>query len=108
MQFQEIKSKLDGITYDTLRIDCDNHFEAVILKEELNKLTRRLEGFFGSPVWPSKNRLPFQIRQTIESFGGILSGQTLYFCQQGRETVFAMLWPWEDGKRTTVKIIKKI
>jgi len=61
----------------------------------------------GLPAYPSNDRLSPQIEKTIKEFGGVMSGQTLYFWSQGKDTVFAMLWPWEDGYRTTVKIIGK-
>jgi len=43
----------------------------------------------------------------IEEFGGIRPGQTLYFWNEGKDAVFAMLWPWQDGYHTTVKIGRK-
>ncbi|HTZ10940.1 MAG TPA: hypothetical protein VMD04_00975 [Candidatus Margulisiibacteriota bacterium] len=107
MDFTKIKEDIKGISFASLRMDCDNNFEAVVVREELERLTCRLEEFFGLPVFPSKNRLSLQIRQTVESYGGILPGQTLYFSNGSEGTVFAMLWPWKDGKRTTLKIIKK-
>jgi hypothetical protein len=107
MQFEELKNEVKGVSFDTLRFDADNNFEAVIVKDELKKLTSRLEKFFGSPVFPSQTRLTLQVRQVIEGFGGVAVGQTLYFWNQGSDTIFAMLWPWQDGYRTTVKLIKK-
>ncbi len=107
MDFNELKNEVKAIPLDTLRLDCDNNFEAVIVREELEKLTNRLEKFFGSPVFPSKERLSFQIRQIIDGFGGLLPGQTVYFWNHGKDAIFTMLWPWKDGRRTTVKIIKK-
>ncbi len=107
MKFNEIRKELEGVVFDTLRLDCDNNFEAVIVKEELEKLINRLEKFFGSPVFPSKERLSFRVRRIIDGFGGALPGQTVYFWNQGKEIIFTLLWPWKDGRRTTVKIIKK-
>lgn len=107
MKFIELKDEVKAVKFDTLRLDCDNHFEAVVVKAELDKLTARLERFFGSPAWPSKGRLSLKIEETIKGFGGIMPGQTLYFKDSGADTMFAMLWPWQDGQRTTVKIIKK-
>jgi hypothetical protein len=108
MAFQQIRDDLKSITFDTLRLDCDNRFEAVIVKEEMQKLTTRLESFFGSPAWPSSKQLSFQVRQLIEGFGGITQGQTLYFRDTGDDTVLAMLWPWQDGLHTTLKVIKPV
>jgi len=106
MEFEEIKKAVKEIRLDTLRLDSDTNFEAVIVKEEMDKLIALLEGFFGSPAFPSKNRLPLQIHESINAFGGIMPGQTLYYLSQGNDTIFAMLWPWQDGQHITVKIIK--
>jgi len=107
MQFNEIKKELEGAVFDNLRIDNDNYFEAVIVKDELAKLTVSLERIFGSPAWPSKNQLVPRAQEIIKDFGGIRPGQTLYFWSQGKDIIFAMLWPWGDGYHTTVKIIRK-
>jgi hypothetical protein len=107
MQFEELKNEIKKVPLDTLRCDADNNFEAVVVKEELKKLKERLEKFFGTPAYPSQHSLSFPMRQTLDGFGGIQPGQTLYFWNKGQETIFAMLWPWKDGKRTTLKIIQK-
>jgi len=107
MQFSDLKEKVKSIGFDELRTERDNYFEAVIVKDKVRRLVPRLKGFFGSPVWPSRNRLPLQIEETIKDFGGIMTGQTLYFRQGNRDIVFAMLWPWKDGEHTTVKIAQQ-
>jgi hypothetical protein len=108
MEFDQLKSALKSLAFDSTRLDCDNQFEGVILREEIEKLTARLEKFFGSPAWPSENTLSLDARQTINYFGGVMPGQTLYYWSQGEDSVFAMLWPWKDGQRTTVKVVKKV
>lgn len=107
MQFSEIRKELGAVVFNTLRADTDNYFEGVVVKEELVKLAGILEKFFGSPALPSNNKLSPQIQEAIDSFGGIMSGQTLYFWNQGNDAIFAMLWPWQDGNHTTVKIVQK-
>ncbi len=107
MEFNEIKSKVKSLEFEVLRTDCDNYFEAVVVKNELSKLSERLSNFFGNPAWPSKNRLSYQMQEAVKAFGGIMPGQTLYFKSEGSDAIFAMLWPWQDGLRTTVKIIQK-
>jgi hypothetical protein len=106
MEFKEVKKEVKNIVFDTLRLDSDNYFEGVILKNELITMRERLERFFGTPVWPSKSRLSLRIEEGIRNYGGIGSGQTLYYYSQAGQTLFAMLWPWQDGQRTTVKLIK--
>ncbi len=107
MQFNEIRKELEGVVFDNLRIDDHNYFEAVVVTNELAKLMASLRRLFGSPVWPSKNRLLIQAQEITKAFGGIRPGQTLYSWSQGKDAVFTMLWPWKDGHRTTVKIIGK-
>jgi len=107
MEFREIREKLEGIVFDTLRLDEDGHFEAVVIKDELANLTDRLEKIFGPPVCPSKGRLLSQVQELIKDFGGVWPGQTLYFWNDGSDTIFAMLWPWQDGYHITLKIIRK-
>jgi hypothetical protein len=107
MEFDELKKEVKAVPLDTLRLDVDNNFEAVVVKKEIAKLKERLEKFFGAPAFPSKNSLTFQMREVVDGFGGIQPGQTLYFWNKGQETIFAMLWPWKDGVRTTLKVIQK-
>lgn len=108
MEFERIRNDLKEISFTTLRLDCDNNFEAVIVRQELEKLKERLEKFFGQPIWPSKERLPFHVERVINDFGGIMPGQTLYYWSRQQDIIFAMLWPWHDGLHTTVKVIKHI
>ena len=107
MEFSEIRKEIKEIPFSTLHRDRDNYFEAVIVKNEITRLTEALNKFFGSPAFPSSSKLSFKAQELINGFGGIMPGQTLYFWNEGSDTVFAMLWPWQDGERTTVKLIKK-
>ncbi len=105
MEFNELKKEVKNGVLDALRTDSDHYFEAVVVKEEMAKLKARLEKFLGLPAYPSKDRLLSQIEEAIKDFGGIKPGQTLYFWSEGNDVLFAMLWPWQDGWHTTVKII---
>ena len=107
MQFNEIKKEMAEVNFETRRLDSNDYFEAVIVKDEFLKLTEKLEKFFGPPVWPSKNKLSTQIEEAINEFGGVRSDQTLYFWSQESDTIFAMLWPWADGSHITLKLAKK-
>ncbi len=106
MEFNEVKKEVKRVVFDTLRMDCDNYLEGVILRDELAMLKERLQRLFGTPVWPSKSRLALQVEESIKSYGGIIPGQTLYYNNQAGQVLFVMLWPWQDGERTTVKMVK--
>lgn len=107
MLFNEVRRGLESVVFERLRVDTNNYFEAVVSKNELAKLTAVLESFFGQPAWPSENKLSLQVQEAINTFGGIKAGQTLYIGNLESEILFAMLWPWEDGWHTTVKLIQK-
>jgi len=107
MQFNQLKDELKSIIFDELRKDSEDYFEAVILKDSLVNLIATLDRLFGAPAWPCKNKLSDQIKKVISKCGGIRTGQTLYFWNHASNTVFVMLWPWQDGKHTTVKAAKK-
>jgi hypothetical protein len=106
VEFKSIREEINCLEFEALRTDCDNYFEAVVVKSELTKLNDRLKKPSGEPAWPSKTRLSFKMEEAVNGFGGIMPGQTLY-CKDGTESFLAMLWPWQDGVRTTVKIIQK-
>jgi hypothetical protein len=106
MDFKTIRKDMKLFSFEVLRTDCDNFFEGVIIKEELGKLNSQLQSLFGEPVFPSKNRLAYKVQQTVDGLGGVMPGQTLYYNDSGRESILAMLWPWKDGQRITVKIIQ--
>lgn len=108
MDFEEIKKAAGETQIETLRSSSDDNFEAVIVKAQVSKLVTRLEDFFGPPAFPSKDKLSSEISRAIDTSGGIMPGQTLYYHNYGDYIIFAMLWPWGDGERITVKIIKKV
>jgi hypothetical protein len=107
MDFSLIRKDMKLFSFETLRTDCDNFFEGVIIQQELDKLNGQLKSLLGDPVYPSQNRLAHKVRQTVDGLGGLMPGQTLYYKDLGTDSILAMLWPWKDGQRTTVKIIQQ-
>ena len=107
MDFSSIRKDIKRLNFEALRTDCDNFFEAVIIKHEIDKLNSQLTSLFGEPVYPSKNRLAHKVQKSVDGFGGIMPGQTLYYKELGNDSILAMLWPWKDGLRTTLKIIQQ-
>lgn len=107
MDFSELRKNMKQLNFEALRTDCDNFFEGVVFQQELDKLNLNLKSLLGEPVYPSKSRLAHKVQQTVDGFGGIMPGQTLYYKNSGNDSILAMLWPWKDGQRTTVKIIQQ-
>lgn len=103
MQFLALRKELENVRFESLREDGDDYFEAVVLKDELGKLTICLEKFLGSAFSPSK--LPRQALKILKEFGGVRPGQRLYFKSENSDMMMVLFWPWSDGEHTTVKII---
>ncbi len=107
MEFDKIKAEVKKMEPDTTRMDSENYFEAVIGHARLEGVVRVLEGIFGAPVWPSDKKLSKDMQTLIKSVGGLRKGQTLYFLNNRNEcSAFAMLWPWQNGERITIKMSK--
>ncbi len=106
MKFDSIKAEIKKLALETTRIDNGEYFEAVIRSACLEEMVRALESIFGTPVWPSDDKLPKDAQALIRSVGGLRKGQTLYFLNNEGSSAFAMLWPWQDGERITIKISK--
>ncbi len=107
MDFYKIKDALKLIQFDDIRVDNTSDFEAVVSVQDAAKLNRQLQDFFGQPVFPSQNKLSSDIKKIIDPHGGIMPGQTLYFSDDAGNIIFAMLWPWQNGKSVTVKLYRK-
>jgi len=107
MEFEEIKTEVKKLEPETTRMDNENYFEVVIGQARLEGMVRVLEGIFGAPAWPSGNKLSKDTQTLIKNVGGLRKGQTLYFLNNRSGcSAFAMLWPWQDGERITIKMSK--
>jgi hypothetical protein len=108
MDFAKIKNAVKEVRFEEVRLDNDEAFEAVIASVDLAKLTAQLTSFFGCAVFPSKHKLSKKMNQAIKAFGGIIPGQTLYSFSNERDTIFAILWPWQDNLHITFKLVRRL
>jgi hypothetical protein len=107
MQFKQLKKEIKAVTFESIRAESEEYFEAVVIKDHAQELAQKLESLFGPAVWPSKEKLSSKIQEAIDQFGGIMKGQTLYFLSDQECALFAMLWPWQDGQHITLKTGQK-
>lgn len=87
-----------------MRQDEEGYFEAVVVKDEIAKLNACLDKYLGPAIEPSQ--LPKELEETVKEIGGVRSGQGLHYKRGKEETIIALLWPWQDGMCTTIKIVK--
>lgn len=106
MEFNELKTTLKSVGFETARKEDERYLEVVVVKKQLADLVIKLDEFFGTSVWPGDQELSPEVHDVIKDYGGIMRGQTLYFWHQNGSFIFAMLWPWQDGEHTTLKVGK--
>jgi hypothetical protein len=104
MQFQTLKRDVTQANFETVRRDSEHYFEGVILRDRMGPVWGMLETHLGAPVWPSPAMLSQRVVKVISAFGGIQEGQSLYFSSHTDIHFFAMIWPWGDGLRATLKM----
>jgi hypothetical protein len=106
LRFRELIKKVKELPTDSVRVDDASYFEAVFVSTGIKQLSAVLTEAFGAPAFPSTKKIPPEIQPTIDYYGGVSYGQTLYYSVEEGATLLVLLWPWRDGTHTTVKIGK--
>ena len=104
MSFNELLQEVKRIRAEQIRYEFTNYFECVTGVEFIRELCQVLEGRFGPPLKRAGQDPTKEAKRCAESLGGIQKNQVLYFLEKEDLLNCAMLWPWEDGTRVTVKI----
>ena len=108
MNFAELVHKLHGIPVDELRKESEGYFEFVLSSRHLAHLYPILEKYFGVPFKPPGVPPTKEAEDFAKLYGGIMKHQTLYFLQEDGLASCAMIWPWGDGARVTVKVAQGV
>lgn len=104
MTFPDLVRDLRKIPFDELRKDGEGYFEFVISYRHLANLLPALERYFGVPFKPPGVKPTREMDLKTEDFGGIRKHQTLYYKEHGPLSSCALIWPWNDDSRATVKV----
>ncbi|MCM8775644.1 MAG: hypothetical protein NC930_04755 [Candidatus Omnitrophica bacterium] len=106
--YSEVIQKVKTIKSEQVRVDSPELFEFVIQKDELKKLSEILKAYFGEPFQTQDQTLQQSVDRLTSLYGGIWGNQTLYYADRDLVCEFAMLWPWSDNCRITVKLIRHV
>lgn len=104
MTFSELTSDLKTLTLEERRKESEGYFEFVLLSRELLHLYPVLEKYFGVPFKPAGVAPSREAQDYAKQYGGIQKQQTFYYVKRAGLSNCAMIWPWGDGSRATVKI----
>ena len=105
MEIKEIIERCKGFEIYQQRMVSDNYAELVMYTKEMFKWSVIFNEIFGDPVSPAGINPTAEDMQITREYGGIFTDQTLHKKDFPENTIIAMFWPWQDGKRITVKVV---
>ncbi len=106
MTFLELREAIRKITTQEISAAVDYYFEAVISKAHLEDLTVLLQSYFGESLKPAGQPAREEMDRMAGRYGGIRTHQVLYALKTEKGNDIALLWPWANGERFTLKIIQ--
>lgn len=104
MELKEIIARYKTLDIYEERFVADNYYEIVFYTKDTDQWVKLLTELFG-PIAKPVGVLPSEEDSKLtQKYGGIRENQTLFKKQVGDTTIAAMLWPWQDEVRTTLKV----
>ncbi len=104
MTFLELAEQIKKLPPEELRSESQALFECVFDTKFSAKLTATLEGFFGTALKPAGQNPTKELKTYSDQFGGVRNNQTLYFREQEGISYCALIWPWSDETKATLKV----
>jgi hypothetical protein len=106
MNHAQLVEELKGLEFFELRVEETRLFEFVIRNSCLDALNAVLARYFGPPFKPAGEKPKKEAQQAAAPWGGIRQNQAMYLAEDGGISYCALIWPWGDGKLSTVKIAR--
>lgn len=104
MTFSELAAQIKKLPPDELRSDSAELLECVFNTKSSGKLTAALEGFFGMALKPAGQNPTKEVKACSDQFGGVRNNQTLYYRTAEGASYCALIWPWSDETKATLKV----
>ncbi len=108
MIFQDLVENLKKLPSEEVRKEAEGYYEFVIGAKNLPLLYPVLEIYFGVPFKPAGIAPSDQAKDVTKRYGSIQKQQTLYYLYRDGLSNCAMIWPWGDGSRSTVKVAQGV
>jgi hypothetical protein len=89
--------------YERRNVD-DNYCEIVFYTKDTDRWNALLTEILGQAVKPAGSSPSKDDAHITAGHRGIYKNQTLFRREVDGVTTIAMLWPWQDGNYTTLKI----
>ena len=95
------------IPHEQTRRESEDYLEMVMFLDSWHDVLGVFDGYFGEPL-KAPGDMPDKAACSIsDAYGGITEEQALYHTSRDNTQQVAMIWPWSDGKRMTVKILQE-
>ena len=107
MMFEEVLRKAKKISHEQTRRESEEYLEMVMFQNSLPELRDLLEGHFGTALKHAGQEVDEDVERITNNHGGMSREQILYHGTRDHMRQLAMVWPWADGKRMTVKLIQE-
>ena len=104
MIMNSIMRKAGALGVHEKRAESYDYCEIVIYNREIAEWIKVIEEELGPASKPAGTKASEEDAELATDLGGIDEGQMLFKKVSGDGTVVAMLWPWQDGEHTTMKI----
>lgn len=101
---KKIIEKCSTLNIYEKRSVTDKYCELVFYSKDTNKCNKIFTEIFGQATKPAGTKPTKDNMRLVKDYGGISANQTLFNKDFDNATVIAMLWPWQDGVFTTLKI----
>jgi hypothetical protein len=105
MSLKQVVEKFQSLDIVQTRCVEDDYVEIVISNQQSDKRNQILNEFFGPAIKSAGEKPKKPAVDLTKKYGGIQDNQVLFNrVIEGKNTI-AMLWPWMDGIRNTLKIV---
>jgi hypothetical protein len=101
---EEVIRRVKDIDYEEARRESEDYLELVVTREALRDLHFLLESYFGPAFKPAGQDACRLSEGRSRWFGGVKKDQILYYTERENVPAVALIWPWNDGRRATLKI----
>ena len=83
------------------------YLEAVLQTKDLELVHSLLKKHLGPAAKESgkEANLPKEIEELVDSLGGLRNEQSFFYKQDGRQIIYAAIWPWQSNpNKITLKV----
>jgi hypothetical protein len=83
------------------------YLEAVLQTKDLELVHSLLKKHLGPAAKKSgkEANLPKEIEELVDSLGGLRNEQSFFYKQDGRQIIYAAIWPWQSNpNKITLKV----